>query len=180
MKNKTSRGVIGLSAALALILSGPLAAVAQTPAGAPAAKPAAAKPATHPFAAAAVDSARLLAADSEPGSWLASGRTYSEQRYSLLTGVNKANVSKLGLAWYGDIDTERGQESTPVVVDGALYVTTAWSKVKAYDAARPAGSSGTTIPRSTRPTAPSLAAMLSTAASRPGRASSTSAPWTAG
>ncbi|HZZ31220.1 MAG TPA: PQQ-binding-like beta-propeller repeat protein, partial [Phenylobacterium sp.] len=100
----------------------------------PAALGAPAKPAARPIGAAAVDSARLLAADAEPGSWMASGRTYSEQRYSPLTGVNKANVSKLGLAWYGDIDTERGQESTPVVVDGALYITTAWSKVKAYDA----------------------------------------------
>jgi quinohemoprotein ethanol dehydrogenase len=121
MNNKTSRGVIGLSAALSLIFSGPLAAIAKTPV-------------THPFGAAAVDSARLLGADNEPGNWMASGRTYSEQRYSPLTGVNKANVSKLGLAWYGDIDTERGQESTPVVVDGVLYITTAWSKVKAYDA----------------------------------------------
>jgi quinohemoprotein ethanol dehydrogenase len=90
--------------------------------------------ATHPLGAAAVDDARLLAADREPGTWMASGRTYSEQRYSPLTGIDKANVSKLGLAWYADVDTERGQESTPVVVDGALYITTAWSKVKAFDA----------------------------------------------
>jgi quinohemoprotein ethanol dehydrogenase len=99
-----------------------------------AAAPAAPKPSAHPMGAAAVDSARQLAADSEPGTWMSAGRTYSEQRFSPLTGINKANVGKLGLAWYGDIDTERGQESTPVVVDGALYVTTAWSKVKAYDA----------------------------------------------
>src|SRR5437764_6441505 len=96
---------------------------------------AAPKPATHPMGAAWVDSARQLAADKEPGTWMASGRTYSEQRYSPLTGINAANVKSLGLAWYGDIDTERGQESTPVVVDGVLYVTTAWSMVKAYDAA---------------------------------------------
>jgi len=100
----------------------------------PSAFGASATPAAHPQGAAAVDGARLLAADSEPGTWMAAGRTYSEQRYSPLTGVNKANVAKLGLAWYGDIDTERGQESTPIVVDGALYITTAWSKVKAYDA----------------------------------------------
>lgn len=89
----------------------------------------------HPFGAAAVDSARQLAADSEPGTWMSAGRTYSEQRYSPLTGIDKTNVKRLGLAWYGDIDTERGQEATPVVVDGVLYVTSAWSMVKAYDAA---------------------------------------------
>ena len=96
---------------------------------------AAAQKTAHTLGAAAVDSARQLAADAEPGTWMSSGRTYSEQRYSPLTGIDKSNVSGLGLAWYGDIDTERGQESTPVVVDGALYVTSAWSMVKAYDAA---------------------------------------------
>ena len=65
---------------------------------------------------------------------MSAGRTYSEQRYSPLTGIDKTNVKRLGLAWYGDVDTERGQESTPVVVDGALYITSAWSMVKAYDA----------------------------------------------
>ena len=40
-------------------------------------------------------------------------------------------------AWRGSrISTaRRGQEATPLVVDGVLYVSTAWSKVKAYDAA---------------------------------------------
>ncbi|WP_293676890.1 PQQ-dependent dehydrogenase, methanol/ethanol family [uncultured Phenylobacterium sp.] len=85
--------------------------------------------------AAAVDTARQLAADQEPGTWMSSGRTYDEQRYSPLTGINRDNVGRLGLVWYGDVDTERGQESTPVVVDGVLYITTAWSMVKAYDAA---------------------------------------------
>ena len=87
-----------------------------------------------PIGSAAVDTARQLAADKEPGTWMSAGRTYDEQRYSPLTGINQANVKQLGLAWSGDIDTERGQESTPVVVDGVLYVTSAWSKVYAYNA----------------------------------------------
>ena len=49
-------------------------------------------PAPHPLGAAAVDGARLLAADREPGTWMASGRTYSEQRYSPLTQINAGNV----------------------------------------------------------------------------------------
>jgi quinohemoprotein ethanol dehydrogenase len=44
-------------------------------------------------------------------------------------------VSRLKLAWYFDLDTHRGQEATPVVVDGVLYTTTAWSKIKAFRAA---------------------------------------------
>jgi quinohemoprotein ethanol dehydrogenase len=84
--------------------------------------------------AASVDYPRQLAADKEPGTWMSAGRTYDEQRYSPLTGIDKSNVKQLGLVWSGDVDTERGQESTPVVVDGVLYVTTAWSKVYAYNA----------------------------------------------
>jgi quinohemoprotein ethanol dehydrogenase len=86
------------------------------------------------FGAAAVNHQRQLNADKEPGTWMSAGRTYDEQRYSPLTQINKANIKDLGLAWYGDIDTERGQESTPVVVDGMLYVTSAWSKLFAYNA----------------------------------------------
>src|SRR5262249_3496841 len=41
----------------------------------------------------------------------------------------------LGLAWYFDLDTNRGQESTPIVVDGVMYLTSAWSKVFAFNAA---------------------------------------------
>lgn len=94
----------------------------------------AARPAKqHELGAAAVDGDRLVNADSEPGSWLATGRDYREQRFSPLDQINETNVSRLGLAWYADIDTERGQESTPIVVDGVMYLTTAWSMVKAYD-----------------------------------------------
>jgi len=82
---------------------------------------------------AAVTAERLIAADKEPGSWLATGRTYDEQRFSPLDQINDTNVKELGLAWFADIDTERGQESTPIVVDGVMYLTTAWSMVKAYD-----------------------------------------------
>jgi quinohemoprotein ethanol dehydrogenase len=83
---------------------------------------------------AAVDTARQLAADKEPGTWMSAGRTYDEQRYSPLTKINAGNIQSLGLAWYGDVDTQNGQEATPVVVDGVLYVTTAWSMVYAYNA----------------------------------------------
>ena len=86
--------------------------------------------------AAQVDATRLLAANdaANAGQWLSHGRDYSEQRHSPLTKINTDNVAQLGLAWFADFDTRRGQESTPIVVDGVLYVTTAWSKVYAYDA----------------------------------------------
>jgi alcohol dehydrogenase (cytochrome c)/quinohemoprotein ethanol dehydrogenase len=88
-----------------------------------------------PAQAAPVDAARLIAADAEPGQWLSHGRTYGEQRFSPLEQINRQTVGALGLDWFADLDTRRGQEATPLVADGVLYVSTAWSKVKAYDAA---------------------------------------------
>ncbi len=85
--------------------------------------------------AAAVDDARLRAGAPDGADWLSYGRTYDEQRFSPLTQVDGGNVAKLGLAWSADLDTARGQEATPIVVDGVMYVSTAWSMVKAYDAA---------------------------------------------
>jgi PQQ-dependent dehydrogenase (methanol/ethanol family) len=82
-----------------------------------------------------IDAAMLVNADSDDANWITHGRTYSEQRFSPLDQVNAENVSELGLAWYADMDTARGQEATPLVIDGKMYLTTAWSKVKAYDAA---------------------------------------------
>ena len=84
--------------------------------------------------AADVDTARIINADSEPGNWMSYGRTYGEQRYSPLTEINDGNVRDLGIAWYLDLDTHRGQEATPIVVDGVMYTSTAWSKVKALNA----------------------------------------------
>ena len=86
-----------------------------------------------PVGSAAVNQERLLNASTEPGSWLAVGGDYNEQRFSKLDQLNESNVENLGLGWYADIDTERGQESTPIVVDGLMYLTTAWSMVKVYD-----------------------------------------------
>ena len=82
-----------------------------------------------------VDAQRILRADQDPGNWLTHGRTYNEQRFSPLKDINEQNVGQLGLAWFYDLDTHRGQEATPLVVDGKMYFTTAWSKVVALNAA---------------------------------------------
>ena len=81
-----------------------------------------------------VNESRIVHADSEPGNWMTYGRTYDEQRFSPLDQINDRNVSQLGLAWYFDLDTHRGQEASPLVVDGVMYFTTAWSKVFALSA----------------------------------------------
>ncbi|MEL1249707.1 PQQ-dependent dehydrogenase, methanol/ethanol family [Aurantiacibacter gilvus] len=78
---------------------------------------------------------RLLAADEDPDNWLSHGRTWNEDRFSPLDQINAGNVDRLGLAYTVEFDTTRGQEATPIVVDGVMYVSTAWSKVMALDAA---------------------------------------------
>jgi quinohemoprotein ethanol dehydrogenase len=84
---------------------------------------------------AAVNGTRIAAADREPGNWMVHGRTYSEQRFSPLKQISDQNVSQLKLAWFYDLDTQRGQEATPLVVDSVMYFTSAWSKVFALNAA---------------------------------------------
>jgi alcohol dehydrogenase (cytochrome c)/quinohemoprotein ethanol dehydrogenase len=81
-----------------------------------------------------VDEARITGADQEPRDWMTYGRTYNEQRFSPLKEINDKNISQLGLAWFYDLDTKRGQEATPIVIDGVMYFTTAWSKVFALNA----------------------------------------------
>jgi quinohemoprotein ethanol dehydrogenase len=81
-----------------------------------------------------IDDARINNADSEPGNWLAYGRTYEEQRFSPLKQINKDTVKDLGLAWHKDMGTNRALESTPIVVDGIMFFTSTWSRVYAIDA----------------------------------------------
>jgi quinohemoprotein ethanol dehydrogenase len=71
---------------------------------------------------------------SSENDWPTHGRTYSEQRFSPLRQIRGATVKRLGLAWWAEFDTNRGQEATPLMVGGILYTTTAWSKVFAFDA----------------------------------------------
>jgi len=76
------------------------------------------------------------AQNQDSANWLSYGRTYDEQRFSPLKKINAENVQQLGLAWSFDLDTARRvQEATPLVIDGVMYVSSAWSKVFALNAA---------------------------------------------
>ena len=76
----------------------------------------------------------IALADSRPGDWLAHGRTWSEQRFSPLASINTESVNDLSLAWYVDLPESRGQEASPIIVNGIMYTTAAWSIVYALDA----------------------------------------------
>lgn len=66
--------------------------------------------------------------------WPLHGRDSGEQRFSPADQIDRETIKDLGLAWYHEFDTDRGQQATPIVVDGVLYVSSAWSKVYAFDA----------------------------------------------
>ena len=65
----------------------------------------------------AVDDARLATAAEHPGEWLTHGLNYNEDRYSLLSQINKNNVTSFGLAWTTDLASKRGVEATPLIAD---------------------------------------------------------------
>ncbi|MCX7676914.1 MAG: PQQ-dependent dehydrogenase, methanol/ethanol family, partial [Alteraurantiacibacter sp.] len=73
-------------------------------------------------------------AQGDHAEWINTGRTPDEQRFSPLDQINAGNVGQLGLAWYADLATDRGQEATPIVVGRTLYNVEPWNIVTAYDA----------------------------------------------
>jgi quinohemoprotein ethanol dehydrogenase len=84
-------------------------------------------------ATAKVDGASIRANTKATKDWPSYGLDYSETRFSKLTQVNDSSVGKLGLAWTYNLESTRGVESTPLVVDGIMYVTASWSVVHAVD-----------------------------------------------
>ena len=85
------------------------------------------------LATAIVDDAYLVNADNTPENWVTYGKNYAEDRFSSLKQINKDNVGKLGLAWALNLETTRGIEATPLVVDGIMFITGPWSKVYAVN-----------------------------------------------
>ncbi len=91
--------------------------------------------ATGASGAAAVDADRLLNANAEPGQWMSHSRDYDETNFSPLTQITEDNVGDLGLAWFADLPTNQNIESTPIYIDGVIYLSLPWSEVQAFDAA---------------------------------------------
>jgi PQQ-dependent dehydrogenase (methanol/ethanol family) len=80
-----------------------------------------------------VDGAFMLANDAKTPDWPSYGLDYAETRFSRLNQINAANVKDLGLVWSYNLESTRGVEATPLVVDGIMYVTASWSVVHAVD-----------------------------------------------
>ena len=129
--------LIAVAIVLVLIVRGKMPPAEEPAAEAPvAAEQPAAQTARDDRSPGWVDEERLAkAAETEPGSWLAHGQDYDELRFSTLNQINRESVSGLGVAWYKDFGNRRRMQSTPLVIDGVMYVTDPWSIVYALDAA---------------------------------------------
>ncbi len=77
---------------------------------------------------------RLMNAADEPENWLMYSATLDAQRHSRLTQVNTGNVSNLELKWAYQIPEIDRAETTPLVVDGIMFITEAPSNLVAVDA----------------------------------------------
>ncbi|MDP3078718.1 MAG: PQQ-dependent dehydrogenase, methanol/ethanol family [Bradyrhizobium sp.] len=81
-----------------------------------------------------VDGASIKANTATSNDWPTIGLDYAETRFSKLNQITTDNVKKLGLVWTYPLESSRGVEATPLVVDGIMYVTASWSVVHAIDA----------------------------------------------
>ena len=82
-----------------------------------------------------VDDQRVInASTAEPGSWLAYGQTFEEQRFSSLDQINRETVGNLGLTWLKQFDVRHRMQNTPLVIDGVMYVSDPWNVTYALDA----------------------------------------------
>jgi len=76
---------------------------------------------------------RLRAAERDSANWLTYSGQYSGQRFSRLAAINRANAGQLQIRWIYQLRTTDAVETTPLVVDGVMYLTRA-NDVIALDA----------------------------------------------
>src|SRR5881409_1614514 len=77
---------------------------------------------------------RLPRAAAEPHNWMMYSGTYASQRYSTLSQINPSNVKNLEQKWIFQAESLEKFETTPLVVDGIMYITQAPSDALALDA----------------------------------------------
>src|ERR1017187_7240814 len=77
---------------------------------------------------------RIVKASSEPANWLTYSGNYQAYRFSALDQINATNVSALKPIWVYQLDEKGDFETSPVVVDGIMYITEPPSVVEAIDA----------------------------------------------
>jgi alcohol dehydrogenase (cytochrome c) len=92
----------------------------------------------------------LKKAQDDPASWLSYGKNYYGWRFSPLAQIDTKNVAQLAPAWIMATEVPASNESSPLVLDGMMYLTgssnNAWAvdlltgrKVWSYSKPAPAG-----------------------------------------
>ena len=81
-----------------------------------------------------ITSDRILHASAEPQNWLTYSGGYASQRHSLLKQIDPANVKNLELKWILPNQVFGAWQSSPLVVNGIMYVTERPNDVLAVDA----------------------------------------------
>jgi alcohol dehydrogenase (cytochrome c) len=81
-----------------------------------------------------VTDAMLLNASKEGSNWIMAGRDYAGTRYSPLRRINTRTVKKMVPVWSFSFGTLDAQNTTPLVVNGVMYVTSSHGKIFAVNA----------------------------------------------
>src|SRR4029434_4593456 len=77
----------------------------------------------------------LLRARQTPDNWLTYSGSYDSQRHTTPDQITQRNMKTFQLRWALQVKSLEKFESTPLVVDGRMYVTQAPNDVLALDAA---------------------------------------------
>jgi alcohol dehydrogenase (cytochrome c) len=81
-----------------------------------------------------VSQEQLSGAASDEDNFLHTNGNYDQTRYYPGKQINTSNVGKLHPAWIFQTEVKESLETTPIVVDGVMYVTTSFNHVYALNA----------------------------------------------
>src|SRR5258705_4957112 len=77
---------------------------------------------------------RLNTADKNANGFLLTNGNYAQTRFHPARQIGRDNVKNLHVAWIFQTEVKESLETSPIVVDGVMYVTTSFSHVYALDA----------------------------------------------
>src|ERR1700735_2368639 len=93
-----------------------------------------AKPASSQAKISPVTQQQLNTADKNTTNLLLTNGNYAQTRFYPAKQIDRDNVKNLHVAWIFQTDVKESLETSPIVVDGVMYVTTSFSHVYALDA----------------------------------------------